>query len=234
VSSKVKNFIYQASWYGIVRRFHSVDPIAKLGVDPSVYADRMIAQMDFADRYFGGFDAVILGDSNQESMAEFRDMIRYDSIVLNFAKSASKLQDWIYFFTVNPRGIQIYNRIRHPKYKKLTNLGGNDVIQNAFDGFEQAVAQWKRMLPDTWVVGIPPIDYDYMAQAVPFGPDKLKQQVIEANAIWNKAYPEHFIDVFAVFADRNGNVKEGVLHDPVHYHQIKQQMLIDEFFDKVI
>lgn len=234
MNDKLQNLAYQSLWYGCYAKKYSLKGVERLATIPDVYADRILKQFEIAERWVGGPDGVFIGDSNAESMAEWRDMIRFDSVVINIAKSGAQLQQWIYFLLHSPKGLQILAKLQKPGLKILTNLGGNDIIQNAFAGFPAAVKKWKELFPASWVVGIPPIDYVYMAQGLPFGPDKLKEQVLAANDCWREAYPQHFIDVFALFADRQGNVKKDVLQDPVHYNQLKQQMLIDNFYDRAI
>lgn len=234
MKDKLRNIAFQFVWYTFLRKRYSPPGLNKLATIPDVFADRMLKQIEIAEKYFGGVDGVFFGDSNAEGMAEFKDMCRFDSLVINISKGGTQLQQWVQFFTKNPKGIQIYLKIGKPAIGKLCNAGGNDIIQKAFEGLAPAIKELKKLMPDAYVVGIPPIRYKAIADQLGMRASTIKSQVLQGNQLLQKAYPTHFVDVFSIFADADGNPREDVLQDAVHYRQAKQTMLIDKYYDERI
>lgn len=144
----MRNTLFQFLYYNIIKF------VQKDGVGLTAYARLFKIQIILA-QILGGFEAVVIGDSNIELLANYNTMKKFKKVTLNLGVGGSYCQSWLDFFNNDKVGKWVFKQIKTKKI--IWNIGGNHILLNIMDIAEMGLKRIDDMFPHSYNCTVPPI-----------------------------------------------------------------------------
>jgi hypothetical protein len=205
----MSNKTFQFIWFKILARFYKRKKGS--GANLSDYRSYMIGYLKWGRR-LTNLKGVIIGDSNGEEMKNYESMKRFAEPTVNIAIGGTRADQWDEF-------IYRDEEIRRLLWglKIISNVGGNNILQNKFDKLNLALMNLYIQFSEYYPITIPHIHYKIIANLTGKPEELIRSQVEEANEMIKKyCYPGNLIDI-ADFTGDKGEPYWFVHKDAVHY-----------------
>jgi hypothetical protein len=146
----MRNKIFQWLWYKIVRPCVKCDD-TKTGFFRSAKRYKSAYRLS---KLFGGWDAVLMGDSNEAVDDTYENMKKYKSLVMCIGAGGTTAGD-IIAFLCSPSGSWLFDAMK--KTEVFFNTGGNYCLQNKMDIAKLELKELHQMFPASWNQTTPPV-----------------------------------------------------------------------------
>ena len=214
----MRNRIFQFLWYKIVRPLVKCDD-TKTGFFRSAKRYKAAYRLSLL---FGGWDAVLMGDSNEAVDDTYENMKKYKSLVFCIGAGGTTPGDIVAFLN-SPSGEWLRGVMA--KGEIIFNTGGNCVLLNQMDTAKLQLKQLHDIFPASWNQTTPPVRAWFLDML----DDKLETNKSESE--WQSAFSQlndyiseiwqpFVLDMHRILKDpKTSEAYLWALRDAVHYSE---------------
>ena len=231
----MRNSIFQFLWYKIVRPLVKCDD-TRTGFFRSAKRYKAAYRLSLL---FGGWDAVLMGDSNEAVDDTYENMKKYKSLVFCIGVGGTTPGDIVAFLN-SPSGewlVRVFRKFKDPAAMHF-NTGGNCGLKNQMDTAKLQLKQLHDMFPASYNQTIPPVKTWLLDQLDnKFENNRTDDEWRQVFALLND-YIEEIWDPFYIDMNRilkypkTSEAYLWALKDPVHYSEYSvylRQAILNEY-----
>jgi len=172
----LSNKTFQWLWFKILSKFYP----RKTGDGSSLwdYKPYMVGYLTWGKR-LANLQACIIGDSNGEELKDYESMRRLKEPTVNIAIGGTRADQWMEFIKNDSKIKTLLSGL-----KIISNVGGNNILQDQFDKLEPSVKWLSEFFGDRYYpVTIPYIWAELISKLTGKNENIITNQIHQANYI---------------------------------------------------